>query len=73
MFFVAALYKSLSHKYSWGNSISNKKIQTDTVLLPVTSSSTFDYTLMETYIRALKKNLIGCLLNKLHANGKMKK
>lgn len=73
LFFVAALYKSLSHKYSWGNSISNKKIQTDTVLLPVTSSSTFDYTLMETYIRALKKNLIGCLLNKLHANGKMKK
>ena len=73
LFFVAALYKSLSHKYSWGNSISNKKIQTDTVLLPVASSSTFDYTLMETYIRALKKNLIGCLLNKLHANGKMKK
>ena len=70
LFFVAALYKSLSHKYSWGNSISNKKIQTDTVLLPVTSSSTFDYTLMETYIRALKKNLIGCLLNKLHANGR---
>ena len=61
LYMVSALYKSLSHKYSWGNSISNKKIQADTVFLPVNSSHQIDFAFMENYIRAVKKLCVGCL------------
>ena len=61
LYMVSALYKSLSHKYSWGNSISNKKIQADMVFLPVNSSHQIDFAFMENYIRAVKKLCVGCL------------
>ena len=61
LFMVTALYKSLSHKYSWGNSISKQKIQTNMILLPVTSSGSIDYSFMETYVRATKKACIARL------------
>ncbi|EDQ2394105.1 type II restriction endonuclease subunit R [Salmonella enterica subsp. enterica] len=32
---IACIYKCLSHKYSWGDSVSNKKIKNDTIWLPV--------------------------------------
>lgn len=61
LFMVAALYKSLSPKYSWGDSISKAKIQKDKVLFPVDSNGSIDYAFMETYIRAIMKQTIGKL------------
>ena len=57
LFMVSCIYKSLSSKYSWGNSISNKKIQTDFVILPVINNIP-DYPMMETLISAVQKLVI---------------
>lgn len=57
LFMVSCIYKSLSSKYSWGNSISNKKIQTDFVILPITNNIP-DYPMMETLISAVQKLVI---------------
>lgn len=54
---VACINKSLGHQYSWGDSISNRKIQTDQVLLP-TQNHQPDYALMETLISAIQKLVI---------------
>ena len=61
LFMVAALYKSLSPKYSWGDSISKKKIQNDDVFLPVNNDGTIDFEFMGTYINAIKKQCIATL------------
>lgn len=61
LFMVATLYKSLSPKYSWGDSISKTKIQRDKVSFPVDSSGCVDYVFMETYVRAIMKQTIGKL------------
>ena len=61
LFMVAALYKSLSPKYSWGDSISKAKIQKDKVSFPVTPNGCIDFNYMETYIRAIMKQTIGKL------------
>lgn len=58
LFTVAALYKSLAPKYSWGDSISKQKIQTDKVFLPTNTDNEIDYPFMETYISAIKKQII---------------
>lgn len=58
LFLVSCLYKNLKHKYSWGDSISNKKIKDDTVWLPVTDDNEIDYDFMETYIKAIEKKVI---------------
>ena len=42
-YLVTAVYKSLKPKYSWNDSISFKKIQKDTIILPVTSDLMPDY------------------------------
>ncbi len=57
LFMVACLYKSLKPLYTWGNSISNKKIQEDIVMLP-TKKGTPDYDFMNTYISAIEKLVI---------------
>ena len=57
LFMVSCIYKSLSSKYSWGNSISNKKIQTDFVILPIINNIP-DYPMMETLISAVQKLVI---------------
>ena len=57
LYLTTCIDKSLRHRYSWGDSISNKKIQTDKVTLP-TSSNKPDYTQMETFIRAIEKLVI---------------
>ena len=49
--------KSLSHKYSWGDSISNRKIQKDNIRLPSTSKKV-DYSSMELLISAIQKIVI---------------
>ena len=61
LFMVAALYKSLSPKYSWGDSISKAKIQNDEVFLPVKADGTIDFAFMNTYISAIKKQCIAAL------------
>jgi len=57
-YMVGALKSALSHKYYWGDSISRKKIQTDKMLLPITSDREPDYNYMEKYIRAMEKVVI---------------
>lgn len=42
---VTCVYKSLSHKYSWGDSISNAKIKKDTITLPTKNGKPDFYTL----------------------------
>lgn len=49
--------KGLGHKYSWGDSISNRKIQKDKLSLP-TQNNQPDYDLMETLISAIQKSVI---------------
>ena len=62
LFMVAALYKTLGPKYSWGDSISKAKIQKDVVYLPVLEDGkTIDFSFMENYIKAVKKECIASL------------
>ena len=61
LFMVASLYKSLSPKYSWGDSISKAKIQSDEVFLPVTADDKIDFEFMNTYVNAVKKQCIAAL------------
>ena len=65
LYMVASLYKSLSPKYSWGDSISKAKIQSDDLLLPITENGEIDFAFMETYINALKKQIIARLKSNL--------
>ncbi len=46
LYLVASIKKSLSHKYQWGDSISYKKIQKDTVKLPSTITKKPDWKLI---------------------------
>ena len=57
LYLVTCIYKNLKHKYSWGNSISNKKIQKDTIYLPIKNNS-IDYKYMEYLISAIQKLII---------------
>ena len=57
LFLVAALKKSLKHLYSWSDSISKKKIQTDRILLPITNENTIDFDYMQEFIKAQEKLL----------------
>lgn len=58
LFMVSALYKSLKTLYSWGDSISNKKIQKDTVKLPVDKMGNINYHIMDKIITIQKKLVI---------------
>lgn len=57
LYLATCINKSLGHKYSWGNSISNKKIQTDKVSLPAKMNN-HDFSKMETFISAIHKLVI---------------
>ena len=57
LFLVTCINKSLGHKYSWGNSISKAKIQSDKVSLPIKENQP-DYELMDTLISAIQKLVI---------------
>ena len=65
LFMVAALYKSLSPKYSWGDSISKAKIQSDEVFMPVNEDGAIDFKFMVSYINAIKKQCIAALKNEI--------
>lgn len=57
MYLAACIHKSLKYKYSWGDSISNKKIQNEKVFLP-TKNNQPDYATMEKFISAIQKLVI---------------
>lgn len=57
LFLASCINKSLSHIYSWGYSISNKKIQKDKVSLPIKDGKP-DYKTMGTIISAIHKLVI---------------
>jgi len=57
LYLATCINKSLGHRYSWGDSISNKKIQTDRVSLP-TKDNQPNYSKMETFISAIQKLVI---------------
>ena len=68
LFLVTCINKSLGHKYSWGNSISKAKIQSDKVSLPIKENQP-DYELMETLISAIQKLVIKDVV--LYVNNKI--
>lgn len=53
LFLATCIKKSLSHKYSWGNSISNSKIKFDAISIPE-----FNFEEMEVFISAVSKLII---------------
>ena len=57
IFLVSCIKKSLGYKYSWWDSISNKKIQKDEITLPLKNSEP-DYAMMEIFISAIQKLVI---------------
>ena len=57
LYLATCVNKSLKHKYSWGDSISNAKIKKDEVSLP-TQNKKPNYAIMETFISAIQKMVI---------------
>ncbi|MFP6299662.1 restriction endonuclease subunit S [Helicobacter pylori] len=58
LFIITCIYKALNNKYSWGDSISNAKIQNDSILLPTNPHGGIDFHFMRTLINALMKQTI---------------
>ena len=58
LYLATCVYKGLSHKYTWGDSISGAKIKSDKIMLPITSNGSPDYAFMETFISAVQKLVI---------------
>ncbi len=58
LFIITCIYKALNNKYSWGDSISNTKIQNDSILLPTNQHGKIDFPFMRTFINALMKQTI---------------
>ena len=57
LYLATCVYKSLCHKYSWGDSISNKKAQKDYISLP-TKGGVVDFKSMSILILAVQKLVI---------------
>ena len=68
LYLATCINKSLGHKYSWGDSISNRKIQSDKVSLPIKNNQP-DYVIMETLISAIQKLVIKDVV--LYVNNKI--
>lgn len=68
LFLAACITMNLKHKYSWGNSISNKKIQDDMVLLPVNNRK-IDFDFMEAFIAELEAERVAELSAYLKVSG----
>ncbi len=57
LYLATCVNKSLGHKYSWGNSVSNRKIQKDKIMLPCINKQV-NFSKMETFISAVQKLVI---------------
>ena len=66
---AACIYKSLFHKYSWGNSISKAKIQNDIIVLPITDSGTINFDFMESFVAELEAERVAELSAYLTVSG----
>lgn len=62
LFLVSSVQNGLKHKYSWGDSISYKKIQSDSISLP-TKDGKPDYRTMELIVSGLQKLIIKDVLH----------
>ena len=62
LYLVTCVRKSLSHKYSWGDSVSKTKIKTDKITLPARNGNP-DYEAMELLISAIQKLVIKDVIN----------
>ena len=60
LFLADCVCKSIGHKYSWGDSISNGKIQTDIITLPINNDE-IDYEFMESFIIEIEAERIAVL------------
>lgn len=58
LYLIAAINAAMRSKYSWGDSISYKKIQKDMIVVPVTSSGEIDLDFMASFVRAIIKRVI---------------
>ena len=54
LFLVTVLRADLGRIYSWGDSISSRSIQKDSIALPSTPQNEPDYVYMETYMRSVE-------------------
>ncbi len=68
LYLATCVNRSLEHKYSWGNSISSKKIKKDTILLPVINEKP-NYNIMSIFIKAIQKIVIKDVV--IYSNEKM--
>lgn len=68
LFLTTCITMSLKHKYSWGNSISNNKIQDDTVLLPIKDGK-IDFDFMESLVAELEAQRVAELTAYLTVSG----
>lgn len=57
LFLASCVNKSLSYKYSWGNSVSNSKIKKEFINLP-TKNGEINYKFMQNFIKAIEKLVI---------------
>lgn len=57
LYITTCVFKSLSHKYSWENSVSKAKIKCDKISLPAKNGKP-DFAIMETFISAIQKLVI---------------
>lgn len=57
LYLVTCINKSLSHKYSWGDSISKTKIKKDKISLPIIDGK-IRFDIMETFMSAIQKLVI---------------
>lgn len=58
VFIISCITKCLGHKYTWGNSISHKKIKDDFIFLPVNEDGEIDFDFMESFIRELEEERV---------------
>ncbi len=68
LFLATCVNKSLGYKYSWGDSVSNKKIQKDLISLPTANNEAI-YKVMAPFIRAIQKLVIKDVVH--YANKKL--
>jgi len=68
LFLASCINKSLGHKYSWGDSISNRKIQKDKIQLP-TKNKKIDFDFMESFIAQIEEERIEKLEAYLEVSG----
>ena len=69
LFLASCINKSLGKKYSWGDSISNAKIQKDKVSLPIKNDGNIDFEYMKSFMTELEEQQVTKLKAYLLASG----